>query len=84
MAEEGIRLVLCMGVDCNDSGRARPLRKMLESWLAEHAGRNVKLEFASCLTHCARGPNLMRYPGGTVNHRLDPVKLEALLNSLRQ
>ncbi|MCE2490648.1 MAG: (2Fe-2S) ferredoxin domain-containing protein [Anaerolineae bacterium] len=84
MAEERIRLVLCMGVDCNDSGRARPLRKLLESWLAQHPGRNVKLEFASCLTHCAQGPNLLCYPGGTVNHRLNTLKLEAFLNNLGQ
>lgn len=79
-----MRLVLCMGVDCNDGGRARPLRKRLLAWLAEHPDAAVQLEFASCLTHCAHGPNLMRYPQARVTHRLDLPKLEALLQSLER
>ena len=71
-----------MGVDCNDGGRARPLRRRLNAWLAEDPERNVRLEFASCLTHCAQGPNLARYPGGCVSHRLDLAKLEGLLRQI--
>lgn len=77
-----MRLVLCMGVDCNDGGRARPLRQRLEAWLAEVPERNVRLEIASCLTHCAQGPNLARYPGGCVSHRLDLAKLDSLLTEM--
>ena len=77
-----VRLVLCMGVDCNDSGRARPLRRRLHAWLAEHPDMNLRLETASCLTHCAQGPNLMRYPQARVAHRLNLAKLEALLAAL--
>ena len=80
--EERVRLVLCMGVDCNEGGRARPLQKCLKAWLAEHPERNVRLEIASCLTHCAQGPNLVRYPGGCVSHRLDISKLESLLREM--
>lgn len=84
MADEGIRLVLCMGVDCNDSGRARPLHQRLRAWLAEHPECNIRLETASCLTHCAQGPNLMRYPRACVTHRLDAEKLDALLTKFEQ
>ena len=77
-----VRLVLCMGVDCNDSGRARPLRRRLKAWLAEHPDMDLRLETASCLTHCAQGPNLMRYPQARVAHRLNLAKLEALLAAL--
>ena len=79
-----VRLVLCMGVDCNDSGRARPLRQRLQAWLAEHPDMNLRLETASCLTHCAQGPNLMRYPQARVAHRLNLAKLEALLAALER
>ncbi len=79
-----VRLVLCMGVDCNDSGRARPLRRRLQAWLAEHPDMNLRLETASCLTHCAQGPNLMRYPQARVAHRLNLAKLEALLAALER
>ena len=79
-----VRLVLCMGVDCNDSGRARPLRQRLKAWLAEHPEMNLQFETASCLTHCAQGPNLMRYPLARVAHRLDLAKLEALLAALER
>ncbi len=79
-----VRLVLCMGVDCNDSGRARPLRQRLKAWLAENPHMNLRLETASCLTHCAQGPNLMCYPQARVAHRLDLAKLEALLAALER
>ena len=84
MAGEGMRLVLCMGVDCNDSGRARPLQQRLRAWLAEHPEYNIRLETASCLTHCAQGPNLMRYPQACVTHRLDAARLEALLKEFER
>ena len=79
-----VRLVLCMGVDCNDSGRARPLRQRLKAWLAEHPDSDMRLETASCLTHCAQGPNLIRYPQARVAHRLDLAKLETLLEALER
>lgn len=86
------RVVLCMGVYCNRSGRAEPFHERLcqafgdpgPAW-ATRRPQPVKWEIATCLSMCGAGPNLVIYPDDTIYNRLDTVTLERIIEeSLRE
>lgn len=66
MTEQKLRLVLCMGKNCNARGDAEPLYERLVARLGEpHDFRSKALarwEIANCLNLCGSGPNLMLFP----------------------
>lgn len=66
MSQEKLRLVLCMGKNCNARGDAEPLYACMVERLGEpHDFRSkatVRWEVANCLNQCSSGPNLMLFP----------------------
>jgi (2Fe-2S) ferredoxin len=77
------RIVLCRGTDCNADRRADGLYKKLLPVVEELNGDayppRIKLEIASCLDMCEKGPNLMLYPEKTAFNYVDEKQLDEII-----
>lgn len=81
--QQKIRLVICMGKNCNASGQAEPLYDGLAAALGEPSDfrctKMVRWERANCLSQCERGPNLVFYPMAQWFHATDKAKLDEII-----
>lgn len=83
------RLVLCMGVYCNQGGRAEGLYQQVEAALGPRRpawaapDQPIRWEVATCLSMCGAGPNAVLYPEDESFNGLTPEKLAALLTRLQ-
>ncbi|MEQ8675493.1 MAG: (2Fe-2S) ferredoxin domain-containing protein [Aggregatilineales bacterium] len=77
------RIVQCMGVYCNISGRAEPLHKALKTHVDAINGDANPPEYllrtANCLSMCAMGPNLVIYPGNVAHNKLTLEAIDAII-----
>ncbi len=80
------RIVQCMGVYCNISGRAEPLHKKLRAHVDAVNGNGQALDppdyllrTANCLSMCAAGPNLVIYPGNIAYNHLTLEAIDAII-----
>ncbi len=81
------RIVLCMGKNCNEGGRASPFYERLRQVLGDIGPawgnpKPIRWEIANCLDMCSEGPNLIIYPERTVYHHLDLATLDRILQQL--
>lgn len=70
--KQRVRLVMCMGRNCNVNQQNEVLYQRVCEELGEPADftcrTTVRWERANCLSHCEIGPNLVFYPEGRWYH----------------
>lgn len=77
------RIVICRGVNCNQSRRADKILQQVEPLVADlnaaSPAPRFKLEIAQCLSMCERGPNAIIYPDRLEFNGLTPDVLVSVI-----
>jgi NADH:ubiquinone oxidoreductase subunit E len=73
------RIVICRGINCNQSRRADKILQQVEPLVADLNAASpqprFKVEIAQCLNMCSDGPNAVIYPDHLVFNGLTPEVL---------
>jgi NADH:ubiquinone oxidoreductase subunit E len=78
------RVVICRGINCNQSRRADKILQQVEPLIADLNAASphprFKVEIAQCLSMCSDGPNAVIYPDKLVLNGLTPEALVRVIS----